>query len=95
VHAHPAALADALAAVPRSQPFAKVEDLSAIEVPTALVLSEDEPDPEHPRALGERYGAAIPGARLVLDQPGRSPTAWQGSQLSSVIAELAARTDLG
>jgi hypothetical protein len=30
----------------------------------------------------------------VLDEPGRSPIAWQGSQLSKVIAELAARTEL-
>jgi hypothetical protein len=25
----------------------------------------------------------------VLDQPGRSPIAWQGSQLSKLIAEIA------
>jgi hypothetical protein len=43
--------------------------------------------------VGEAYAEAIPGARLVLDEPGRSPIAWQGSQLSKLIAELADRVD--
>ena len=47
---------------------------------------DDEADPGHPQAIGEAYAAAIPGARLVTDEPGRSPVAWQGSQLSKVIA---------
>ena len=42
-------------------------------------------------AYGRAYAEAIPGARLVTDQPGQSPIAWQGSQLSRVIAEVAAR----
>jgi hypothetical protein len=29
----------------------------------------------------------------VLDEPGRSPVAWQGSQLSKLIAEVAAEAD--
>jgi pimeloyl-ACP methyl ester carboxylesterase len=87
------ALADALRAVPRSRPFAAVEDLAAISVPVAVVASSDDPDPGHPQAVGEAYAAAIPGARLVLDEPGRSPIAWQGSQLSKLIAEVAAESD--
>lgn len=87
------ALADALRAVPRSRPFAAVDDLAAISVPVAVVASSDEPDPGHPQAVGEAYAAAIPGARLVLDEPGRSPIAWQGSQLSKLIAEVAAESD--
>jgi pimeloyl-ACP methyl ester carboxylesterase len=92
-HEHPQAVADALRAVPRSRPFAAIEDLRAISVPTVVVASEDEPDPGHPRAIGEAYAAAIPDARLVLDDPGRSPIAWQGSQLSKLIAEVAAEAD--
>jgi hypothetical protein len=92
LHEHPAAVADALQAVPRSRPFRRVEELSAIAVPTAVVASDDDPDPGHPRAVGEAYAGAIPGARLVTDQPGHSPVAWQGSQLSKVIADIAART---
>jgi hypothetical protein len=64
-------------------------------VPVAVVASSDEPDPGHPQAVGEAYAAAIPGARLVLDEPGRSPIAWQGSQLSKLIAEVAAEVDAG
>jgi len=88
-HEHLEALADALRAVPRSRPFGTVEELSAISVPVAVVASADEPDPGHPQAVGEAYAAAIPGSRLVLDEPGRSPIAWQGSQLSKLIAEVA------
>ena len=87
-HEHLEALADALRAVPRSQPFGSIGELGAISAPT-VVASDDEADPEHPRAMGEAYAAAIPGARLVTDEPGRSPIAWQGSQLSRVIAEVA------
>jgi pimeloyl-ACP methyl ester carboxylesterase len=88
-HEHPEALADALEAVPRSRPFASVAELSAIAAPTAVVASHDEADPEHPQAVGEAYAATIPGARLITDEPGSSPIAWQGSQLSKVIAEIA------
>jgi pimeloyl-ACP methyl ester carboxylesterase len=87
------ALADALRAVPRSRPFDRLEDLGAITVPAIVVASADQPDPGHPQAVGEAYAAAIPEARLVLDEPGRSPIAWQGSQLSKLIAEVAAQAD--
>jgi pimeloyl-ACP methyl ester carboxylesterase len=91
-HEHPEAVADALEQVPRSAPFGGVEDLRAITVPTVVVASRDEADPGHPLHVGEAYAAAIPGARLVVEEPGRSPIAWQGGQLSRVIAELADRT---
>lgn len=89
LHEHPEAVADALHVVPRSHPFGAISELGAISVPTAVVASEDEADPEHPRAVGESYAAAIRGARLMTDEPGRSPLAWQGNQLSRVIAAVA------
>jgi hypothetical protein len=92
-HQHPQAVADALRAVPRSRPFGALDELGAISVPVVVVASADQPDPGHPQAVGEAYAEAIPGARLVLDEPGRSPIAWQGSQLSKLIAELADRVD--
>lgn len=95
LHQHPDAVADALRAVPRSRPFEKLDQLGQITVPVAVVASSDAADPEHPQAVGEAYAAAIPGARLVLDQPGRSPTAWQGSQMSKVIAAIAAEAAHG
>ncbi|MDQ6817397.1 MAG: alpha/beta hydrolase [Actinomycetota bacterium] len=94
-HEHSGAVADALRAVPRSRPFDRIEDLGRISVPVAVVASSDEADPGHPQAIGEAYAAAIPGARLITDEPGRSPIAWQGSQLSKVIADIAARASPG
>ena len=90
-HEHPEALADALRVVPRSRPFEAWDDLSALEMPATVVVSDDEADPEHPFAIGERYAAAIPGAELRTEEPGKSPLAWQGGQLSRVIAETASR----
>jgi pimeloyl-ACP methyl ester carboxylesterase len=88
-HEHPEAVADALRAVPRSRPFERVEDLTAIGVPAVVVADRDEVDPGHPLAVGEAYAAAIPGARLLVEEPGASPLAWQGGRVSAIIAEVA------
>ena len=56
------------------------------------MASRDEADPGHPYAVAERYAEAIPGAELRSEEPGASPLAWQGGQLSKVIAGLAERT---
>jgi pimeloyl-ACP methyl ester carboxylesterase len=94
LHKHPEAVADALQTVPRSRPFASLEELSAISVPSAVVASADEADPGHPQEVGEAFAEAIPGAKLVRDEPGNSPIAWQGSQLSRIIAEVASQAEL-
>jgi pimeloyl-ACP methyl ester carboxylesterase len=91
-HLHPEAVADALEQVPRSAPFGGAEDLRAIAAPTVVVASRDEADPGHPLRVGQAYAEAIPDAQLVTEEPGRSPIAWQGGQLSRIIAELAARS---
>jgi len=85
-HAHPEAVAEALRQVPRSAAFGAWSDLAGIDAPAVVVASRDEADPEHPYAVGERYAAEIRGARLVSEDPGESPLAWQGSRLSRVIA---------
>jgi pimeloyl-ACP methyl ester carboxylesterase len=90
-HDHPEAVADALQAVPRSPAFGSWDDLAGLDVPAVVVASRDEADPEHPYATGERYAEAIPGAELVSEEPGSSPLAWQGGQLSRVIGELVER----
>lgn len=94
-HDHPLAVADALEVVPRSRPFESLAQLSAITAPALVVASRDEADPGHPLRVGERYAELIPGAQLLVEDPGpppRSPIAWQGGQLSRAIAELAARS---
>ena len=91
-HEHLDAVADALRAVPRSRPFATLDEAGGDRGPTVVVASRDEADPGHPLAIGEAYAVAIPGARLVVEEPGQLPMAWQGGQLSHAIAELAART---
>lgn len=88
------ALADALRALPRSRPFGTLDELSAIDAPVVVVASGDDADPEHPEAIGTAYADAIPNARLVTDPPGRSPIAWQGSQLSRIIADVVAESGL-
>jgi pimeloyl-ACP methyl ester carboxylesterase len=90
-HEHPEAVADALREVPRSRPFESWAALSSLDLPVTVVASRDEADSEHPYATGERYVDAIPGARLQSEEPGKSPLAWQGGQLSRVIAETAER----
>jgi pimeloyl-ACP methyl ester carboxylesterase len=89
-HAHPEAVADALEQVPRSAPFDRVGDLEAIAVPAVVVASRDDADPGHPYALAQAYARALPRARLVSEAPGKSPLAWQGSQVSRVIAQAGA-----
>jgi pimeloyl-ACP methyl ester carboxylesterase len=94
-HEHPDAVADALKCVPRSQPFESLDALSRVSAPTIVVPSRDEADPGHPFAVGEEYAERIPGAELRVEDEGSSPLAWQGGQLSKVIAELADRAAAG
>ena len=82
------AVADALSLVPRSRPFESWAQLAAIGVPAVVVGSRDEADPEHPLATARRYAQEIPGARLVVEEDGRSPIAWQGGQLARLLLEL-------
>jgi pimeloyl-ACP methyl ester carboxylesterase len=88
MHEYPSAVADALEAVPRSRPFEEWVELERIEVPAVVVASRDEADPSHPLATAERYAAAIAGARLIVEEPGASPIAWQGGRVSRALAQL-------
>jgi pimeloyl-ACP methyl ester carboxylesterase len=95
-HEHPEAVADALEVVPRSRPFEDMAQLAEIGVPALVVASRDEADPGHPLAVGRHYAEAIRGAQLAVEEPGppaRSPIAWQGGQLSKLLARLAADAD--
>ena len=87
-HRHPAALAKALHEVPRSLPFEGLEELETLDVPALVVASYDEADPGHPYSIAEEWAERLPRARLVSEEPGKSPLAWQGGRLSRVIAEF-------
>jgi pimeloyl-ACP methyl ester carboxylesterase len=72
-----------------------MDDLGRLTAPTLVVGSRDEADPGHPLAAARAYAAAIPGARLAVEGPGRAPLAWQGGQLSRLIGALAAPETAG
>jgi pimeloyl-ACP methyl ester carboxylesterase len=90
-HRHPQAVADALRVVPRSAAFDGVVALEQVSVPTLIVASRDELDPEHPYEVAQIYAEHIEGAELVSEKPGASPLAWRGAQLSRAINEFVAR----
>lgn len=83
------AVADALQGVPRSAPFGTLAALGELQLPVTIVADRDELDPGHPLSVGYAWAEAIPGARLVVEEPGESPIAWQGARLSKVIAATA------
>jgi pimeloyl-ACP methyl ester carboxylesterase len=90
-HEHPEAVADALRVVPRSRPFESWADVAGLDVPALVVGSRDEPDPGHPLAVAERWARELPRGTLAVEDPGRSPLAWQGGQLSRLVSEVASQ----
>jgi len=90
VHRHPQAVAAAMRDLTRSRPFESMEELEGLEMPALVVASHDEADPGHPRHVAEAYAERLPRARLVGEEPGESPLAWQGGKLSREIAAFCA-----
>ena len=80
------ALAQALREVPRSRPFASLEELQALDVAALVVASGDDADPGHPYAAAAAYAEALPRAELISEGEGESPLAWQGGKLSRALA---------
>jgi pimeloyl-ACP methyl ester carboxylesterase len=87
-HRHPEAVARALRQVPRSLPFEGLAELETLDVPALVVASHDEADPGHPYAVAEAWAERLPSARLVSEEPGKSPLAWQGGRLSRAIDDF-------
>ena len=87
-HEHPEAVAHALRVVPQSVAFEGLESLESLEMPALVVGSRDESDPGHELALAEAYAQHLPNARLLVEDEGQSPLAWQGAQLSRAIEEF-------
>jgi 3-oxoadipate enol-lactonase len=88
LHRHPEAVVRALREVPRSLPFDGLEELETLNVPALVVASYDEADPGHPYAIADAWAERLPEGRLVSEEPGKSPLAWQGGRLSRVIADF-------
>ena len=85
---HPEALVEALREVPRSRPFGSLDELRGIDVPVLVIASNDDADPGHPYEAAAAYAAALPQGRLVSEEPGESPLAWQGGKLSRALASF-------
>jgi 3-oxoadipate enol-lactonase len=85
-HRHPEALVDALREVPRSRPFDSMDQLEGLDIPALVVASHDAADPGHPYATAVAYAERLPRARLLSEQEGESPLAWQGGRLSRELA---------
>ncbi len=94
LHGDPYELARALRETPASRPFGSLTDLAGLRVPTLVVASGDEADPGHPYAVAEAYAAALPRARLISEDEGQSPLAWQGGRLSREISLFAVEPDV-
>ena len=88
LHRDLGAVARALRVVPRSQAFDGLEALRDVEAPALVVGSRDEADPMHPLALAERYAEELPDGRLLVEEEGKAPLAWQGARLSRAIADF-------
>jgi pimeloyl-ACP methyl ester carboxylesterase len=87
-HRHPLAVAQALREVPRSAPFEAMSELEFLDVPALVVASHDAGDPGHPYAVAAAYAESLPQARLVSEDEGSSPLAWQGGRLAREIASF-------
>jgi 3-oxoadipate enol-lactonase len=87
-HRHLDAVADALRVVPSSIPFDGLDALERIEAPALVVGSRDDADPTHRLEVAERYAERLPSGRLLVEEEGKSPIAWQGGRLSKAIASF-------
>ena len=82
------AVARALREVPRSRPFDTLDELEFLDVPALVVASHDDADPGHPYDVADAYAQRLPQGRLISEEPGDSPLAWQGGKLSREIASF-------
>jgi pimeloyl-ACP methyl ester carboxylesterase len=89
-HRHLEAIVQALREVPRSRPFESMEELESLEVPALVVASRDDADPGHPYEVAAAYADRLPRARLISEEEGKSPLAWQGGLLSREVAAFCA-----
>jgi pimeloyl-ACP methyl ester carboxylesterase len=90
-HEHPLEVAQALRQIPRTKPWDGLDALQGLDVPVLIVASRDEMDELHPLAVAEEYHRRLPRSELVVEEPGKSPLAWQGARLSRTIGDFLER----
>ena len=91
LHRHPEALVDALREVSRSRPFDVARRARARwRSRRSSSPATTSPTPAIPRAVAEAYAEHLPQARLISEEEGESPLAWQGGKLSREIADFIA-----
>ena len=88
LHRHPEALVDALRDVARSRPFERSRSSNRSRCRRSSSPATTAPIPAIPRAVAEAYAEHLPRARLIGEEEGESPLAWQGGRLSREIAEF-------
>jgi pimeloyl-ACP methyl ester carboxylesterase len=84
------AVAAALRVVPGARPFEGLDDLERVEAPALVVGSRDDADPAHPLRVARAYAERLPRGRLLVEDEGSSPLAWQGGRLAKAIVGFAA-----
>ncbi len=94
LHRDLGAMARAIRETPASRPFGSLEELGGLDVPALVVASGDEADPGHPYEVAELYKKSMPRARLISEDEGQSPLAWQGGRLSREISLFALEPDV-
>ncbi|MEA2330656.1 MAG: hypothetical protein QOH58_794 [Thermoleophilaceae bacterium] len=90
-HQHPDAVAQALRHLPSSPAWVGLEQLERLDIPVLIVGSRDEMDSLHPLSVAEEYARRLPNAELLVEEPGKSPIAWQGARLSGAIGDFLER----
>jgi pimeloyl-ACP methyl ester carboxylesterase len=94
LHRNLGEMARALRETPASRPFGSPADLARLDVPALVVASHDKADPGHPYAVAATYAETLPNARLISEDVGQSPLAWQGGRLSREISLFALEPDV-
>lgn len=88
LHRNLQAVAEALRSTPRSEPFDALSDLEQLDLPVLVVASHDDADPGHEYSVAEAWAVALPHAKLISEEPGQSPLAWQGGRLARELASF-------
>ena len=91
LHRHPEALGRGAARGAALAALRVARRARAARVPALVVASHDDADPGHPYAAAAAYAERLPRARLISEEEGQSPLAWQGGRLSREISCLLRR----